>query len=52
MSANQILQDHMPGHPMVGGQEWERGGMGGHYRAIMDGEDRVLVTICFNMDLG
>ena len=34
------------------GQEWERGGVGGHYRAIMDDKDRVQVAICFNMDLG
>ena len=28
------------------------GGVGGHYRAIMDDKDRVQVAICFNMDLG
>jgi hypothetical protein len=43
---------HVPGYQIVYGQEWERGGVGGHYRAIMDDKDRVLVAICFNMDLG
>jgi hypothetical protein len=43
---------HIPGYQIVWGQEWERGGVGGHYRAIMDDQDRVLVAICFNMDLG
>jgi hypothetical protein len=43
---------HIPGYQILWGQEWERGGVGGHYRAIMDDQDRVLVAICFNMDLG
>ena len=43
---------HIPGYQIVRGQEWERGGVGGHYRAIMDDHDRVLIAICFNMDLG
>jgi hypothetical protein len=43
---------HIPGYQIVYGQEWERGGVGGHYRAIMDDKDRVQVAICFNMDLG
>ena len=41
-----------PGYQIVYGQEWERGGVGGHYRAIMDEQGRVQVAICFNMDLG
>ena len=43
---------HIPGYQIVYGQEWERGGYGGHYRAIMDERDRVQVAVCFNMDLG
>ena len=43
---------HVPGYQIVYGQEWERGGIGGHYRAIMDDRDRVVVAVCFNMDLG
>jgi hypothetical protein len=43
---------HIPGLQIVYGQEWERGGVGGHYRAIMDEKGRVQVAICFNMDLG
>lgn len=43
---------HIPGYQIVRGQEWERGGVGGHYRAIVDDKGRVLVAICFNMDLG
>jgi len=43
---------HIPGYQIVYGQEWERGGVGGHYRAILDERGRVQVAICFNMDLG
>src|ERR1041385_1291253 len=43
---------HIPGYQIVYGQEWERGGVGGHYRAIVDEKGRVQVAICFNMDLG
>ena len=43
---------HIPGYQIVYGQEWERGGVGGHYRAILDERGRVRVAICFNMDLG
>jgi hypothetical protein len=43
---------HIPGYQIVYGQEWERGGYGGHYRAILDERGRVQVAICFNMDLG
>ncbi|MCX6630240.1 MAG: DUF4159 domain-containing protein [Candidatus Solibacter sp.] len=43
---------HIPGYQIVYGQEWERGGVGGHYRAIMDAQGKVQVAICFNMDLG
>ena len=43
---------HVPGYQVVYGQEWERGGVGGHYRAILDEHGRVQVAVCFNMDLG
>ena len=43
---------HVAGYQIVYGQEWERGGVGEHYRAILDDRGRVQVIICFNMDLG
>jgi len=43
---------HIPGLNIVYGQPWERGGVGEHYRAILDERGRVVVAICFNMDLG
>src|SRR3954468_23128471 len=43
---------HIPGYQIVYGQEWERGGIGGHYRAILDERGRIQVLICFNMDIG
>jgi hypothetical protein len=43
---------HIPGYQIVYGQEWERGGIGGHHRAIVDEKGRIQVFICFNMDLG
>jgi hypothetical protein len=43
---------HIPGYQIVYGQEWERGGIGGHYRGIVDEKGRIQVMICFNMDLG
>jgi hypothetical protein len=43
---------HIAGYQIVYGQEWERGGVGGHYRAILDDKGKVQVAICFNMDLG
>jgi hypothetical protein len=43
---------HIPGYQIVWGQEWERGGIGGHYRGIVDDDGRVQVAICFNMDIG
>src|SRR5262245_20012121 len=43
---------HIPGLQIVRGQEWERGGYGFHYRAVLDAKGRVVVAICFNMDLG
>jgi hypothetical protein len=43
---------HIPGYQIVWGHEWERGGIGGHYRGIVDDDGRVQVAICFNMDIG
>jgi hypothetical protein len=43
---------HIPGLQIVYGQQWERGGVGGHWRAVVDETGRVLIAICFNMDLG
>ena len=45
-------ESHVPGYQVVWGQEWERGGVGHHYRAVVDDKNRVQVAICFNMDLG
>ena len=43
---------HVPGLNVVGGWPWERGGVGEHWRAVLDDKNRVQVAICFNMDLG
>jgi hypothetical protein len=43
---------HVPGYQVVWGQEWERGGVGYHYRAILEPRGRIQVIVCFNMDLG
>lgn len=41
-----------PGLNVVHGDQIERGGTYPHWRAVVDNKDRVLVAICFNMDLG
>jgi hypothetical protein len=43
---------HVPGLQILRGQEWERGGVGLHWRAVLDSRGRVQVAICHNMDLG
>jgi len=43
---------HVPGLQILRGEPWERGGVGHHWRAVLDEKDRVQVAICFNMDLG
>lgn len=43
---------HIPGLQIIRGQPWERGGIGEHWRAVVDEKGRVQVAICFNMDLG
>jgi hypothetical protein len=43
---------HIPGLNIVWGRPWERGGIGEHWRGVIDGKGRVQVAACFNMDLG
>ena len=43
---------HVPGWQIVHGQPWERGGVGEHWRGVLDEKGRVQVAACFNMDLG
>jgi hypothetical protein len=40
------------GFNIIRGQPYERGGIVPHWRAVVDEQGRVLVAICFNMDLG
>jgi hypothetical protein len=40
------------GANVVHGSGIERGGRDPHWRAILDGEGRMMVAICFNMDVG
>lgn len=40
------------GYNIVRGQPYERGGIVPHWRAILDGQGRVIVAGCHNMDLG
>ena len=42
----------VPGFQVVWGQMYERGGVVPHWRAVVDEKGRVLVAICFNMDIG
>ncbi len=42
----------VPGLNVVHGDQIERGGVVPHFRAILDARGRVVVAICFNMDLG
>lgn len=42
----------VPGLNVVHGDQIERGGVVPHFRAIVDDKGRVVVAICFNMDLG
>ncbi|MBK5294058.1 MAG: DUF4159 domain-containing protein [Acidobacteriia bacterium] len=42
----------VPGLNVVHGDQIERGGVYPHWRAILDDRGRVVVAICFNMDLG
>jgi hypothetical protein len=42
----------VPGLNVVHGSQIERGGVDPHWRAVLDHKGRVVVAICFNMDLG
>ena len=42
----------VPGLNVVHGDQIERGGVYPHWRAILDDRGRVIIAICFNMDLG
>jgi hypothetical protein len=42
----------IPGLNVVHGPGYERGGVVPHWRAILDEKGRVIIAICFNMDLG
>ena len=42
----------VPGLNVVHGPGYERGGVIPHWRAVVDEQGRVLVAVCFNMDIG
>jgi len=42
----------VPGANVVHGSQIERGGTLPHWRAILDSQGRMIVAICFNMDVG
>ena len=42
----------VPGLNVVHGDQIERGGVFPHWRGVVDSKGRVVVAICFNMDLG
>jgi hypothetical protein len=42
----------VPGANVVHGSQVERGGIEPHWRAIRDGKGRMMIAICFNMDVG
>jgi hypothetical protein len=42
----------VPGANVVHGTGIERGGTTPHWRAILDSRGRMIVAICFNMDVG
>jgi hypothetical protein len=42
----------VPGANVVHGSQIERGGVEPHWRAIQDSKGRMIVAICFNMDVG
>jgi len=42
----------IPGMNVVRGRGYERGGIEPHWRAAVDKKGRVLVAMCFNMDVG
>jgi hypothetical protein len=42
----------IPGANVVHGPGYERGGVVPHWRGILDDKGRVMIAICFNMDVG
>jgi hypothetical protein len=42
----------VPGANVVHGSQIERGGSEPHWRAVLDSKGRMIVAICFNMDVG
>jgi hypothetical protein len=42
----------IPGAQYLRGQMWERGGVGEHWRGMYDEKGRLVMAICFNMDIG
>jgi hypothetical protein len=42
----------VPGANVVHGSGIERGGIEPHWRAVLDSRGRIMVAICFNMDIG
>jgi hypothetical protein len=42
----------VPGLNVVHGDQIERGGVDPHWRGVVDAQGRVVIAICFNMDLG
>lgn len=42
----------VPGLNVVHGSQIERGGVDPHWRGVLDEKGRIVVAICFNMDLG
>jgi hypothetical protein len=42
----------VPGQNVVHGSGIERGGVDPHWRVVVDDNNRVLVAVCFNMDVG
>lgn len=56
-SINHVLYNigervRIPGLNVVHGSQIERGGIDPHFRAVLDERGRVVVAICFNMDVG
>jgi hypothetical protein len=45
-------REHVPGFQVTWGQPWERGGVGAHWRAMLDDKGRVMIAAFFNQDLG
>ena len=42
----------VPGANVVHGDQIERGGIEPHWRAVLDSKGRMMIAVCFNMDVG